>query len=293
ELAPVHFLSHGTTMVLGEDSRIRDYWRKIGRDALRHGVKGVIIMGAHWNAKGEKEFVKVATSPNRTFMSLANVHPKHWQDWRPNPDIATSKRVIKMLNAAGIEAVEDPNFTWMIDTFPVLIGMFGDKCPPTTIISQNSYFDPFFHTRIGSTLRSLREEKYLFIGSGGGTHNLYRAQWSYTLDYKDNFAMEVPPDPDSMEFRQALEDVICKIGGGPELRRGLARLMKNPYYREAHGTDDHYVSACFVAGAIGDAEDRGTKASLGAEAWELRTQCECQFTLGEWPKSWEIKDISD
>lgn len=81
--------------------------------------------------------------------------------------------------------------------------------------------------------------------------------------------MEVPPDPDSMEFRQALEDVICKIGGGPELRRGLARLMKNPYYREAHGTDDHYVSACFVAGAIGDAEDRGTKASLGAEAWEL------------------------
>jgi hypothetical protein len=31
-------------MLLGEDSRIRDYWRKLGQDALRHGVKGVIIM---------------------------------------------------------------------------------------------------------------------------------------------------------------------------------------------------------------------------------------------------------
>jgi aromatic ring-opening dioxygenase catalytic subunit (LigB family) len=44
ELAPVHFLSHGTAALLQEDSRVRDYWKKIGQDALNHGVKGVIIM---------------------------------------------------------------------------------------------------------------------------------------------------------------------------------------------------------------------------------------------------------
>lgn len=44
ELAPVLFLSHGTTMLLGEDSKIRDYWTKLGRDALKHGVRGIIIM---------------------------------------------------------------------------------------------------------------------------------------------------------------------------------------------------------------------------------------------------------
>lgn len=202
-------------------------------------------------------------------MPLANTDRKHWADWKPEPDLETSHRVIKMLNEAGIEAEEDSKFEWMIDTFPLLIGMFGDKCPPTTIISQNAYFDPFFHTRIGTALRSLRGERYLLIGSGGGTHNLYRAEWRFMLKYKDNFAMERPPDEDSIEFRQSLEDVICKTGGGPELRRGLARLMKNPYFREAHGTDEHYVSACFIAGAIGDPEDRGAEASLGAEAWEL------------------------
>lgn len=31
-------------MMLGTDSRTRDYWEALGRDALRHGVKGVIIM---------------------------------------------------------------------------------------------------------------------------------------------------------------------------------------------------------------------------------------------------------
>ena len=44
DLPPVLFLSHGTTMMLGEDSRVRDYWRKLGQDALKAGVKGVIIM---------------------------------------------------------------------------------------------------------------------------------------------------------------------------------------------------------------------------------------------------------
>lgn len=222
-------------------------------------------------------------------MPLANTDAKHWTDWKPNPDIETSRRIIKMLEAEGIDAEEDDKFEWMIDTFPILIGLFGDECPPTTIISQNAYFDPYFHTRLGTILRPLREEKYLIIGSGGGTHNLYRAEWKYMLKYKDNFAMEHPPDVDSIEFRQSLEDVICKNGGGPELRRGLARLMKNPYFREAHGSDEHYVSANFIAGAIGEPEDRGSKGTLGAEAWELRTQCESQFCIGSWPSTWRIK----
>lgn len=202
-------------------------------------------------------------------MPLANVHRGHWADWKPNPDLETGGRVVQMLRKSGFEVEEDTELEWMIDTFPVLIGMFGEKCPPVTIISQNAYWDPFYHIRIGSAIRSLRREGYLIIGSGGGTHNLYRAEWKFMLKYKDNFAMETPPDPDSIEFRQSLEDVICKNGGGPELRRGLARLMKNPYFREAHGTDEHYVSACFVAGAIGEPEDRGSIGKLGAEAWEL------------------------
>jgi aromatic ring-opening dioxygenase catalytic subunit (LigB family) len=207
-------------------------------------------------------------NPKPRIMPLANVNRKYWADWKPNPDLDTGSRVRKILQNAGFEVEEDTEFTWIIDTFPVLIGMFGDRCPPVTIISQNSHWDPFYHIRIGTALRSLRQERYLFIGSGGGTHNLYRAEWKYMLKYKDNFAMEKPPDPDSIEFRQSLEDVICK-GGGPELRRGLARLMKHPYFREAHGTDEHYIPACFIAGAIGDPEDCGSKGRLGAEAWEL------------------------
>jgi aromatic ring-opening dioxygenase catalytic subunit (LigB family) len=208
-------------------------------------------------------------NPKPGVMPISNTLPELWANFKPSPDLETGQRVIDTLRTEGFDVDPDPGFNWMIDTVPLLIGMFGDKCPPVTIISQNSHWDPFFHARIGATLRHLREERFLLIGSGGGVHNLYLTEWKYMLQYKDNFAMERPPEPKTMEFRQSLEDIICKNGGGPKLKRGLTRLMKHPYFRDAHGTDEHYVSACFVAGAVSSVEDLGTPGCLGAEAWEL------------------------
>jgi hypothetical protein len=37
--APVHFFSHGSTMMLGEESGSADYWKKAGDEALGHGIK--------------------------------------------------------------------------------------------------------------------------------------------------------------------------------------------------------------------------------------------------------------
>ncbi len=225
------------------------------------------VEGAHWNVPGNK--IKVATNPSPIPERVAFVERSKYANYKPNPDLATSERCLKMLQDAGFEAEAAPQFDWLIDTFPMLVRMFPDGCPPITIISQNSYFDPYFHLRIGTTLRPLRREGYMFIGSAGGVHNLYRADWKYMLKYRDSFALEAPPDRTHLEFRQALEDVICRNGGGPELRAGLVRLMKHPNFRDAHGTDDHYMAACFIGGLVGEEEDRGAKGVLGAEIWEL------------------------
>jgi aromatic ring-opening dioxygenase catalytic subunit (LigB family) len=197
------------------------------------------------------------------------VKRSEYVDYKPNVDLENAQQCIEMLKSAGFDAVPDPDFDWRIDTFPMLMRMFPDGCPPVTIISQNAFFEPYFHVEIGRVLRPLREEGYLFIGSGGGVHNLYRADWKYMYKYRDNFAQEHPPDATHLEFRQALEDVICKNGGGPDLKRGLVRLMKHPNYRDAHGTDDHYMPTCFVAGVVGEEDDRKDQAVLGAECWEL------------------------
>lgn len=133
---------------------------------------------------------------------------------------------------------------------------------------MNARFDPHFHMKVGSSLRQLRKEGYLLIGTGGAVHNLYRNKWTPMVRYSDNFAQETPPEDWALEFRQAVEDVITH-NSGPNLRRGITRLMKHPQYRDAHATDDHFMAAMFVAGAAGDEEDLGTCGKLCAETWEL------------------------
>lgn len=44
QLTPVHFFSHGSTMMLGEESEAADYWKKAGDQALANKIKGVVMM---------------------------------------------------------------------------------------------------------------------------------------------------------------------------------------------------------------------------------------------------------
>lgn len=96
--------------------------------------------------------------------------------------------------------------------------------------------------------------------------------------------MEHVPDETMLDFRQEFEDAITK-NSGPALPRAMSMLMKLPRYRDAHGTDDHFIPAMFVAGLCGAQEDVGMPVELGAEDWELRNMGNSQYTLGSWPSS--------
>ncbi|KAF9733975.1 hypothetical protein PMIN06_011405 [Paraphaeosphaeria minitans] len=285
-LPPVHFFSHGSTMMLGEESKSATYWKQCGDEALAHNIKGVVMMGAHWDARGTNR-IDVATNPDPQKSPVAYVHPSKYVDYKLVPDVSTGNRIVGMLNAAGLNARTNETFDWIHDTYLILIRMFPGRCPPTTIVSMNARFDPHLHARVGSVVAQLREENYLIIGTGGAVHNLYRNHWWQMLRHTDNFAMPVPPEAAMMEFRQSFEDVFlrnCKPGMRKgTLTSGVTRLMKHPQFRDAHGTDDHFMAACFVAGVIDASEgiaDDG--AVLGAEDWELVNMCNSQFTVGKW-----------
>ncbi|CAK7233788.1 hypothetical protein SBRCBS47491_008730 [Sporothrix bragantina] len=278
-LPPVHFFSHGSTMMLGEESESADYWKKCGDEALAHGIKGVVIMGAHWASATDS--IEVATNPTPSKSPVAYVHPRKYKDYDLNPDVPTGRRCVELLQAAGLDARENPTFDWIHDTYLILIRMFPGGCPPTTIVSMNPRYDPHYHMRAGLALRSLRAEGYLVMGSGGAVHNLYRNVWAPMIDHYDNFAQPTAPDSWALEFRQSVEDCML-LGGGPRLRRAITRLMKHPQFRDAHATDDHFMAACFVAGVAGGEEDEGAASILGAETWELTNMCNSQFTIGSW-----------
>jgi len=43
-LTPVHFFSHGSTMMLGEESQSATYWKECGDVALSNGIEHVVMM---------------------------------------------------------------------------------------------------------------------------------------------------------------------------------------------------------------------------------------------------------
>lgn len=226
------------------------------------------------------------------------------------------------LAAAGIASRADPAFDWIHDTYLILVRMFPRGCPPTTILSAQHRYDPHFHVAVGTALRPLRaggwrRHRTLFVGSGGAVHNLYRNVWAPMLRHRDNFAQPTPPEAWAMDFRQEVLDALVagssratsvddaaygtvlrsgggggggggvvgkgtKGVGGPRLRRKVTALMKHPKFREAHGTDDHFMPCLFVAGLCGGKGDEDMRGELGAEDWELTNMCNSQFTIGTW-----------
>lgn len=44
QLTPVHFFSHGSTMMLGEESASATYWKQCGDEALANNVQHVVMM---------------------------------------------------------------------------------------------------------------------------------------------------------------------------------------------------------------------------------------------------------
>lgn len=259
---PVLFFSHGSTMMLGEETTSADFWLECGNEALRRGVKQVILMGAHWECRGNK--IQVARKVNPELSPIAFVAPEKYSNYKINVDTALADRVVGILDKSGFEVSPNDEFDWIHDTFLILIRMFPKGCPGVTTVSMNARFDPHYHMKIGASLAHLRDENILLVGTGGAVHNLYRNHWSNMVLYRDNLAQEVPPEDALMEFRQTFEDAMTK-NSGPALARSITRLMQHPNFRDAHATDDHFIPACFAAGAASRAKDVGTRNIVGAE----------------------------
>uniref|UniRef100_A0A060T6E6 ARAD1C19118p n=1 Tax=Blastobotrys adeninivorans TaxID=409370 RepID=A0A060T6E6_BLAAD len=276
---PMYFCSHGSTMMLGEQSLASDDWAKFGREAEKHNIKGVVMMGAHWGVAGEN-LVHVSVKEKPGMSPIAWVHPDKYQNYEINCSPELGHRVVEILREGGINAQPNDNDDWIHDSLIPIKWMFPKKCPPITLISCNVKYEGPFHMRIGSLLSGLRDEGYLLIGSGGAVHNLYRNYWPQVTSYRNNFAQALPPERWALQFRQCFYDALITNPQeyGITIREGVLRLMHSPLYREAHGTDDHYMAACFCAGAAKSTD----KAHYRCEVWELQNMDNAQFQIGDW-----------
>lgn len=61
-----------------------------------------VLQGAHWDTSGDAIEVSANASPEKS--PVGYVHPSKYVHYKLNPDLPTSDRVLKMLQAAGFNA---------------------------------------------------------------------------------------------------------------------------------------------------------------------------------------------
>ncbi|PWY97386.1 LigB subunit of an aromatic-ring-opening dioxygenase LigAB [Testicularia cyperi] len=275
---PAFFFSHGSTMMLGEKSAPAQHWEEMGREAMRRGIKRVIMMGAHWESSSDAILV-ASNAGNPKKQPVAWVEPSRYVNYKINSSPKLANQIVSRLTQHGIKAKLEPDHEWIHDSFIILCWMFPattehpeGQCPEVSLISGLAVYNAPLIVDVGKALRSFRDEDTLIIGTGGTVHNLYRNNWKQITVFRDNFAQERPPDKWALDFRLEVEDAVTK-NNGPALIRAVLRLMRHPLYRDAHATDDHFVPLLFVAGAAGSKKDEGKLNKITAECWELQNMC--------------------
>ncbi|KEF59112.1 uncharacterized protein A1O9_03956 [Exophiala aquamarina CBS 119918] len=278
---PVMYCSHGSPLLCCKESDSATWWQKAGSLARDAGVKGVVLIGAHWEELDDRIRVATKFNPNKVQMSL--VPRKHWENYQINVDPKLARKVINLLQDQGFTDVdEDPDFDWHDDTITPLKWMFPEGTPPATVISMNARFDAVFHVRIGQAIRSLSNQGILVIGSGGTVHNLYRNNWLPLRWHGDNFQVGNVPAKWATDFERAISDVI-RDNQGASLAGALVRLVQHPKYPLAHPTPDHYYPLLVIAGLMADRGADAPQGEMKAQTWELQNMCNNQWIWGKFP----------
>ncbi len=234
---PTVYVSHGSPMVMLENSAARDFM--LGYGKTLGTPKAILIASAHFES--------------RRPMLTADAHPEMIYDFggfpRPlfemkypapgSPELAS--RAATLLTAAGIVATPVTGRGYDHGTWVPLKLMYPDANIPVVELSIQTNLGGAHHVALGRALAPLREEGVLIMGSGSITHNLHEyMRLRPTID--------MPAPQWVMDFDLWVREKV-EAGAVDDIANYLERA---PYARENHPSADHYLPLPFAMGAAGE-----------------------------------------
>ena len=253
---PVLYLSHGAPP-LADDTRwtqqLRDWSASLPRP------KSILVVSAHWE---QAPLAVSATSPVPLLYDFWGFPQHYYEVTYPSPgapELAAS--VNALLSAPGRELHSDPRRGLDHGAYVPLVEMYPDADVPVLQLSMPT-LDPQALLKIGRTLRPLRDEGVLIIGSGFTTHNLSAFQPSLGADHR-------PPSWSTDFDAWAAEMMAAR-----DVDALSDFLNKAPAGRIAHPRTEHFAPL-FVS--LGAADDQDQAASvidgfwfgLSKRSWQL------------------------
>ena len=168
---PALFVGHGNPLNALTRNDWTRAWAELG--ARLPAPRAVLCVSAHWYLPGTRV---TAMSAPRTIHDFGGFPRELFAVRYPAPgDPELARRVQELLAPLPVQA----DHSWGLDhgTWSVLCHMYPQANVPVVQLSIDETQPAGFHHEIGMSLRALREEGVLVLGSGDVVHNLHTYAW--------------------------------------------------------------------------------------------------------------------
>ena len=234
---PALFIGHGSPMNAIEHNRFTKGWIEMGKRLakLPERPRAIVAVSAHWmthslkarTALQEKQINDMYGFPQ----ALYDIH------YTPDGDPTLAQHII---DASRGTVTADNG--WGIDhgVWTPLYRMFPEADVPVVPLSVAPDLPANAHFMLGRTLRELRDDGVLVIGSGNVVHSFKYASPAHELSLL----------PWAANVDAAVRDAVT----GHEWERVVNYASLGPDIRKAFQTPEHYLPLPAVLGAAWDDE---------------------------------------
>jgi 4,5-DOPA dioxygenase extradiol len=231
---PTLFVSHGSPMIVLEESPARDFLEAFGRELGK--PQAILIASAHF----ETSEPRLTEDKNPRMIYDFGGFPRELYEVEyaaPGaPDLAA--RASDLLRHAGFSAAPLAGRGYDHGTWTPLKLMYPDADVPVVQLSVQPQAGAAHHVALGRALGPLRTEGVLLMGSGTTTHNLFA--------YSQVRRIPGYPTPSWVaEFGDWIHD-RAEAGAVEDI---AAWESKAPHARENHPTPDHFLPLPFAMSA--------------------------------------------
>ena len=246
---PSVYISHGSPMVILNNTPARDFLSAYGRELGK--PKAILICTAHFETSVPALTVDEHPAMIYDFGGFPRELFEMVYPAPGSPDLA--QRAAALLSAKNIKAYGVPNRGFDHGTWVPLKLMYPDADVPVVQISVQPEMSGAHHVALGEALAPLRDEGVLIIGSGSMTHNLYELS-------RLGRGKDVPTPAWVTTFGEWVHEAI-EAGRTGDIADWDT---KAPFARENHPSPEHFLPLPFAMVAAGQ----------GSKGRRVHTSCE-------------------
>lgn len=238
---PALFVSHGSPMIVLDESPARTFLEGLGADLPR--PRAILIVSAHFEAA--EPTLTAAPQPSMIY-DFGGFPEALYRMIYPAPGAPSlAAQAADLLRAAGFAARLDEVRGFDHGTWTPLRLMYPDADIPVVQLSVDPHRDARWHYALGQALKPLREGGVLIVGSGALTHDL-----------RAFFNRRTPGGPSPEVYGAAFAAWMAESIEAGRIDDVLAWETRAPEALRNHPTPEHILPLFVALGAGGDKRKR-------------------------------------